>query len=156
MGVYGVTVADVAAEVPGPFPTGFSAATKPTAQQVQRWIDREDARVSLRVRDLTGAEPALTDAAAGSAIDLIIAGVISRILRVVYTGRGVDQLTAALAPYAVVIAASEAELTNLGAQASGTGAAAPRLAMPTGLPARDLIVNDAELDGNESFRWRRF
>ena len=156
MAVYGVTVADIAAELPSLFATGFSAATKPTAAQVLAWIEIADQVIQLHVRDVTGVTPALTDAAAGLAKEFVVNRVIGKIMRAIYAGRAPEQVQSAAAGYYAAAKELYDAITELGSQAAGTGAPSPNVAVPTGLPVRDLIVSDAELDGCDAFRFKRF
>jgi hypothetical protein len=154
--IYGVTVGDIAAELVSVLPAGISAATKPTAAQVQTWIDIADAMIELTVRDVTGTTPAVTDKAVGFAKEYIINYVAARVMRVLYVGRGADQIQAASGGYFASAKALMDAIIALGSQAVGTGDASPRLKVPTGLPVRELIVCDDELDGDNAFRRRRF
>jgi hypothetical protein len=83
---YGVTVTDVAEELPGLFPVGFSPATAPSAAQVASFISTGDTLVTLRVKDATGGVPSASDAAAPLAKRYVINWVLAQVVKIVYAG----------------------------------------------------------------------
>jgi hypothetical protein len=64
--VYGVTPADIAAELPGIFLGGFSVSTKPTDAQVTSLITAADLTVAISVQDASGTLPTAGDRLARS------------------------------------------------------------------------------------------
>lgn len=153
---YGVVPADIAAELPGLFPGGFTVSTKPTSAQVKALITTADTIVTLQVQDVTGGAPASTDRAADLAKRYIIDWVKAQIIRIVYAGNDAAAVAAAASPYDASIKAIGVALEQLGAQSIGTGAAAARVSVPYTTPQRDLLVTDEQLDNDESFRERRY
>jgi hypothetical protein len=152
---YGVVPSDIAQELPGLFPTGFDATTIPTEGAVAGWITTADTIVSLRVTDVTGTNPALSDKAAVLAKRYIVDWVKEQVIRTVYTGNDVNRVEAAAKPFAVSAAALLKSIEDLGAQAVGTGEAAPRTRVASLLPQRDLVVTDSMLEPGSS-RSRNF
>lgn len=146
MDTYGVTPADVAAELPGLFPGGFTVATKPTLAQVTSMITTADTVVGLRVLDITGTNPAAEDKAAVLAKRYIIDWVKAQVLRIVYTGNDPIQVDAAAKPYADLARATLESIELLGEQAAGPGDAAPRIAYSTNPADRELLVTDEQLN----------
>lgn len=156
MDVYGVTAADVAAELPGLFPGGFSASTKPNDAQVESWITTADTIVSMRVQDITGAVPASTDKAAVLAKRYIIEYTKGQVVRAAYAGNDPLQVKAAAEPYEENAADLLDHLQELGAQAAGTGEAASRVIASHTTPQRELLVTTEQLDNDEGYRERRY
>lgn len=154
--VYGVTPADIAAELPGLFPGGFTAATKPTLLQVTAFIITADTIISMKVQDITGAVPAADDKAAVLAKRYIVEWVKAQVIRVVYAGNDPQQVRTAAEPYETNAASTLESLVAMGAQAVGTGEAASRVFTPYTTPQRDLIIRDEQLDDDEAYRERRF
>jgi hypothetical protein len=159
---YLVTAADIAAELPGLFPGGFTTETKPTEDLVESAISTFDTKVTLHVRDATGVEPSPTDVAAPLARDYIKNKVIAKVLRIVYTGNDPAEVERAARPYDELADGVRGEggvweaITLLGLQMVGVGAAANRVLVPSISPTRELIVTDAMLDGDSAYRERRF
>lgn len=144
---YGVTPADVAAELPGLFPGGFTVNTTPTLAKVQEWIDTADLRVTIRVQDVAAAIPLSSDRIAPLAKRAIIDQVISQVLRIIYTANAPQDVQNAIKPYLDSSAAQLASIEILGAQAAGTGEPVNRLRASTpGDLTRDLIVQDVDLN----------
>lgn len=152
---YGVAPSDVAAELKGLFPTGFSGSTNPTDTMVEGWISTADIIVQLRVADITGASPSSSDKAAVLARRYIIDWTKEQVLRTVYAGNDPDRVDAAARPYQVSSKAILSDLETLGAQAAGEGDASPRVRVSSELPDRDLVITDDMLDVG-SFRTRSF
>lgn len=151
---YGVTPADVAAELPGLFPDGFSVGSLPTLAHVQASIDTADAIVTMKVLDVTGVAPQVADKAALLAKEYVIARAVARTLAVVYAGRvGPGEINPAAGYFAAAT-----ELLNgialLGEQATGLGTVAPTIGVAMS-DARELLISDAELDGGVN-RERRY
>jgi hypothetical protein len=153
---YGVTAQNVADELTNLFPGGFTATTTPTYAQVVSAIADADAIVTMKVLDVTGTAPALTDKAAALARRYVIAWVKRWVMSIVYTGNDPERLAQALKPYSDVVTEIWDAILLLGAQAVGTGAAASRVIATSPYPTRDLIVTDAELDGALAYRTRLY
>lgn len=158
MNTYDVAPADVAGELPGLFPGGFSATTAPTSDQVQGFIDAADAIVTLAITDFVGMPPSLTDKAAAMAKRYVIEYTKALVVRVVYAGRVDPSAIGQLAsPYEINAAAMLKALELLGSQAIGTGDASPRVLTSMGsssLPSRDLLIETVDLDPNSGLRGR--
>jgi hypothetical protein len=148
--IYGVVPADVARELSGLFPSGFDELTSPTAAMVEGWISTADTIASLRVTDVTGANPASSDKAAVLAKRYIIEWTKEQVIRSVYAGNDIERVDAAAKPFAASAKALLSELELLGSQAVGTGEASSRVRVSSMLPTRDLIVTDAMLDTGAS------
>jgi hypothetical protein len=143
---YNVAPADIAAELPGLFPGGFSATTTPTDAQVQGFIDMADTIVTLRITDTTGQAPALSDRAAPLAKRFIIETAKGIVVRLVYAGRDPNFIAASAGPYDVMAKTAIDAIGLLGSQAIGTGEAAP---MVSGhMTSRPLIIESWDLDGD--------
>lgn len=158
MDTYGVVHGDVSAELPGLFPGGFGAGTKPTATQVTNLITTADTIVGLRVLDVTGINPAASDKAAVLAKRYIIDWVKAQVLRIVYTGNDPADVTAAAKPYEDAAASVLESIAAMAEQAVGTGEAAPRVAVsgvstvPT--VTREMVIDDTDLDRGSGLRSR--
>lgn len=153
---YGVVPADIAAELPGLYPGGFAATTKPTDSQVETWITTADAVVTMKVQDVTGAVPSIDDKAAVVAKRHIVEWVKGQVVRAAYVGNDPLSVKAAAEPYEKAAKDMLDALDALGSQATGTGAAASRVLLPTSAPDRDLLINSADIDGDDGYRERRF
>lgn len=146
---YGVTPADIAAELSGLYPDGFGAGTKPTAAKVQEYIDVADLEVSIAIGNSAGAPPATDDRVAPLARQVIINRVVARVMRVVYTGNTPAEVAQLLAPYVEGAKGALQALIDLRTQAVGTGETAPLVTVGE-TPDRDLIVQDADLQPGSS------
>ena len=153
---YGVTPADVSAELKGLYPLGFSAATVPTDAQVTEWISTADDIVRLHLIDETGQVPAVSDAAARLAKTFIKEWVKAQVIRNAYAGQDPTSVETAAKPYADNAKTILGELDEMGSQAVGTGAESPQIAVAYTLPDRDLIVTDDELDNCDAYRTRKY
>jgi hypothetical protein len=151
---YAVSVAQVAAKLPGLFPAGFTTATHPTAAEVSEIVSTADTIVTLRVQDATGGVPLSTDKAAPVAVQFILNWVIAEVLKVVYAGNDPERLAAIVKPYLDMVTAYGLAIDGLGAQAIGTGESAPRVLAGPALPTRDLLITDADLDACSGLRGR--
>jgi hypothetical protein len=155
---YGVVAADVAAELPGVFPDGFTVATKPTLAQVTSLITTADTVVGLRVLDSTGRAPAVSDKAAVLAKRYILEWVKAQVLRIAYVGNAPADVANAVDPYDKSAAALLTSIDSLGEQAVGTGEAAPRVHVSSTstvpVVSRDMVINDTDLDAGSSLRGR--
>jgi hypothetical protein len=148
---YGVTPADIAAELPGLFPGGFTVVTVPSLSAVASYIATADTIITLQVIDATGGIPALTDRAAPLARQFIIEWVKGKVIRTVYTGNDPSMLTQAIAPYVQMTAELATAIELMGSQATGTGDAAPRTSVAYVVPDRELIVQDDTLGYSSSY-----
>jgi hypothetical protein len=143
---YLVTPADVAAELPGLFPGGFTATSLPSDVQVAALIAAADATVTMRITDDVGSSPATSDKAAGFAKRYIIDWVKAQVIRIVYAGRDPFQIDAAASPYDRLSAQTLLVIDALGAQAVGTGEASSRVLTSSTTPSRDLLLTDDDFD----------
>lgn len=106
---FGVTPDLIAAELPGIFPDGFTATSIPSDAQVASMITTADTIVALRVTAVTGDDPVEDDPANAIAVRYIIEWVKSLVLRIAYSGRGIDVAAAAAKPYSDLAAQLLAE-----------------------------------------------
>ena len=148
---YGLTPADVAAELPGLYPGGFSAGTVPTATKVQEWLDTADLRVTIRVQDVAGLLPISSDRVAPLAKRAILDKVIAQVLRAVYTGNAPSDIADATRPYEESARAQLDDIAYLGAQAAGAGTPVVRIrtsqdALGSFTADRDLIIQNEDLN----------
>lgn len=155
-GVYDVSAADIAAELPGLFPGGFSASTKPSDTAVESLIVTADTIIQLKVQDVTGVVPANTDKAAVLAREFVKNWVIAHVMRIVYAGNDPVAVRQAAEAYTANAIAIDATIVALGAQAAGSGEAASRVEVPYTTPQRGLLVTSEQLDSDEGYRERRY
>jgi hypothetical protein len=141
---YDVAPADVAAELPGLYPGGFTATSIPTSAQVQGFIDNADTIVTLAVLDSTGQPPSNTDRAATLAKRYIIETVKAMVIRTIYVGRDPAYIAAVAGPYDVMAKANMDAIALMGAQAVGTGEASPLIVGH--ITSRDLVLESWDLD----------
>ncbi|HVX39610.1 MAG TPA: hypothetical protein VHB25_08555 [Gemmatimonadaceae bacterium] len=156
MDTYGVVAADVAAELPGLFPGGFTVSTVPTLAQVTSAIATADTIVTLHVQNAAGQAPSIQDRAAPVAKRFIVDWVKAQVIRIVYAAQDPAQVAAAAKPYADLAQEAKDAITAMGAQAEGLGEASPRIQVPYTTAPRDLVVGDRDLDPCTPFRERRF
>jgi hypothetical protein len=142
--VYGVTPADIAAELPGLFAGGFSVSTVPTLAQVTSFITAADLAVAIAVEDASGSTPTAGDRLAPLAKRVIIDRVKAQVIRVVYTGNAPADVEAAAQPYEMLARDALKALVTLDTQAAGTGEA-PNRVLSSATPTRDLLVTDEDL-----------
>jgi hypothetical protein len=145
--VYGVTPADVAAELPGMYPNGFTVATKPTLATVTTLISEADAIVSLRVQKATGeaaADPAARSAAL--ARRFIKSWVKAEVVRIAYAGNDPRDVAGVAAPFDAAASFTIEEIDALGEQAQDAGGVATsRVRGVDGSEVRDLLISDETL-----------
>jgi hypothetical protein len=153
-GTYGVTAADVAAELPGLFVVGFTQATKPSEAMITAWIGDADAFIDTVVTQVVAVNADLADAAARLARRYVLNDVIARVYRAVYAGKAspadIAALTASVDGKTILgqlqaLATSEiaAQLAKLEESALG----GPKIGVSTtGLPTRALLISDDDLD----------
>jgi hypothetical protein len=153
---YGVTPADVASELKGLYPTGFSTTTVPTLAQVTEWISTADDIVRLHLIDETGTLPAASDSAARLAKTYIREWVKAQVIRAAYAGNDSTAIDAASRPYADLAKQVLKELDDMGSQAVGPGSASPGVGVAYTVPNRELAVTDDELDMDDNFRTRKY
>lgn len=154
---YEVLPKDVAAELPGIFPAGFTATSMPSESQVASAISTADTLITLQVEDLVGQAPDVSDRAAPLAVRYIVEWVKAWVIRVAYAGRDPAQVNAVASPYDVLAKQMWDALIALGAQAEGTGESSPRVMTSVdgvALPVRDLVVDTIDLDARSGFRGR--
>jgi hypothetical protein len=145
--IYGVTPADVAAELPGLYPNGFTAATKPTLATVTTLISEADAIASLRVQKATGegvADPAAKSAALAKRF--IKSWVKAEVTRIAYAGNSPRDVQEAAAPYEKTADFTILEIDALGEQAQdASGVPTSRVRGIDGSQVRDLLISDETL-----------
>lgn len=147
---YGVVAADVAAELPGIYPGGFVANTKPTLAQVTSAITTADTIIALHVQNVVGQPPQVTDVSAPIAKRFIIEWVKAQVIRIAYAGQDPLQVAAAAKPYADLAQEMRDAITAMGSQAEGTtGESSPRIQVST--ECRPSVVTDRDLD--PCFQW---
>jgi hypothetical protein len=154
---YTVTPADVAAELAGLFPGGFTTTSVPTDAQVADMINAADTYVTLRITDSVGTAPNVADKAASLAKRYIIESAKAQVIRVVYLGRDPFAVSQAASPYEAVAKLQLESIDLLGSQAIGTGEASPRVVTSMGassFPSRDLLVDTIDLDAGSGLRGR--
>lgn len=142
---YGVTAADIAAELPGLFPGGFTTTTKPTLAQVTSYITAADLWVSLSIQNASGSVPAASDRLAPLAKRVIVERVKGQVIRDVYTGNDIERVNAAAAPFERAARESLKAITDLQTQATGVGDPPNRVVSSSTTPTRDLMVLDEDL-----------
>jgi hypothetical protein len=142
---YGVTPADVAAELVGLYPAGFAVDTNPPLAAVSAWISVEDLRVSVAVQNSAGQLPAGDDRLAELARVIVIERVIARVLRRLYQGNAPTDVTAASQPHDQIAADTLKEIILLGEQAVGVGEPVSKVTTSDPIPTRPLLVQDCEL-----------
>lgn len=152
---YGVTAAEIASELKGLYPSGFSATTVPTLAQVTEWISTADDIVRLHVVDVSGASPASTDSAARLAKTYIKEWVKAQVIRTAYAGNDSAAIDQASRPYSDTAKLVLKAIDDMGSQAAGAGAASSRVSVSSMLPDRELIITDDMLD-IDSARTRAF
>lgn len=154
MNTYDIAPADVAAELPGLFPGGFTATSTPTDAKVQELIDEADTIVTLRITDDVGQSPALSDKAAAIAKRFIVNYVKAEVIRLIYIGRDPAYVTSIAQPFIDSAARLLEYIDALGTQAIGTGESSP--AVTGHMTARPLVVESWDLDGQHgcSAYWR--
>jgi hypothetical protein len=143
---YGVTPADVAAELPGIFPGGFSASTTPTAAQVAAFIATADLVISIAVQDVAGVAPQASDRAALLARQFIIEAVKARVIRIVYAGNDPERVAAAARPYMDNATEIRTAIEALRTQAAGIGEPAAKVQVPYTTDPRALVLGSDQLD----------
>src|SRR6476646_8530720 len=119
--VYGVVADDIASELKGLFPSGFDVDTSPTEVMVTDWISVADVIVNLRIVDITGGVPALSDAAAPLAQLFIKKWVEAQVIRVVYVRQDPVALATAVKGYSDIADTVLLSLDQMGAQLVGVG-----------------------------------
>jgi hypothetical protein len=152
---YGVTLAEVAAVMPGLFREGFTASTKPSQLVVQGWINAADARVQLLVQRLAGVAPESSDTAALFAKQHIIMWTCAMVMRALYAGNAPGQVAEAANQFALPAAEFLTQLEALGAQTAGSGEVPNRVRGVDGSLLRELLITDDDL-GFGAARSRRF
>lgn len=151
-GLYGVTAADVAAEMPALFPidathpNGFSAATRPTQAKVDEWITAADAIAELKVVASSGAAADPAAKAAPIVKAFIREYVKAQVIRAVYAGNDPRDVDEAARAFEQERDRLRGDLSDLGSQLEGVVASSvPRV---RGRVAdRELLVGDAQLGG---------
>lgn len=143
MNTYDVTPADVAAELPGMFPGGFTATSIPTSSKVQELIDEADTVVTLRITDSVGQSPTLSDAAAKIAKRFITNYVKAEVVRLAYVGRDPNLVLSASQPYVDSATRLLQYITDMGAQVIGAGDSAP--GVMGHMTSRALMIESRDL-----------
>jgi hypothetical protein len=142
---YGVTPADVAAEMKNLFPAGFAASTTPTLAQVQSFIAVADLAVSIAVEVASAVAPQASDRIALLAKNVIVNRAAARVLRVVYMGNAPSEVAALVAGYDDAAKVALDGITALGTQAAGAGTPEVHVLTSSPMPDRDLLICDSDL-----------
>lgn len=149
-GLYGVSAADVAAEIPALFPVdathpnGFSATTKPTQAKVEEWITAADAMAELRVVSASGQAADVNAKAAPLIRQYIRNYVLAQVMRAIYAGQDPADIDDAARPYEIERDRIYDDLQLLGSQLEGP--AAVSIARVRGkISDRELLVRDADI-----------
>lgn len=149
-GLYGVSAADVAAEMPalfpidGTHPNGFSATTKPTEAKVNDWILAADALAELRVVNASG-QAADPNAKAAPLIKQYIREYTkAQVIRAVYAGQDPDDVDNAARSFEAERDRIYDDLGLMGSQLEGVAAVA--IARVRGkVSDRELLVRDSDI-----------
>jgi hypothetical protein len=141
--IYGVTPQDIADELPGVYPAGFSVATKPPLAKVTSLISTADAIAALRVTKATDAPPSA--AAAGAVVPrrFIIAWTAAKVLRIRYTGNPPAEVDAAARPFEVDAKDTLDAIDMMGEQGQDTGT--PFIHVRGAVGDREMLISDATL-----------
>lgn len=145
---YSVEHDDVANELPGLFPDGFDAESRPSAGDVTGWIAAADVIATLYVRRAAAKVPAASDQGAPLAALYIKAFAKAEVMRVVYAGRDSREIDGAAKPYQDICATLLEQIDMLGTQMAGDGAPISRVKADLTSKPRALTVCDAQLDGS--------
>jgi hypothetical protein len=158
---YGVSAADIAAELPSLFSVGFTQATKPTAATVEAWITDADTFIDTVVAAVTAVVPEYTETASRLAKRYILDEVVVRVYRAVYAGKAAPADIAALVKDlgGATILKQIQELPALAASLTAAAtealeASQPAVAVPYITAPRDLLIDDTDLDPHSGFRGR--
>lgn len=148
-GLYGVSAADIAAEMPALFPVtvanpnGFGATTKPSEAKVNEWITAADVIAQLRVEASSGAPADPAAKAAPLAKQYIREYVKAQVIRTVYAGQDPRDVDEAAAAFESDRDRLYDDLGKLGSQLEGQG---PSVARVRGkVSDRELLIGDAQL-----------
>jgi hypothetical protein len=149
-GLYGVSAADVAAEIPalfpidGAHPNGFSAATKPTQAKVEDWILAADALAELKVVSASGQAADPNAKAAPLVKQYIRDYTLAQVMRAIYAGQDPGDIDDAARPYEAERDRIYDDLQLLGSQLEGPAAVSvPRVRGK--VSDRELLIGDAEI-----------
>lgn len=144
---YSVEYDDVANELPGMFPDGFDAESRPSAGDVSGWIAAADVIATLYVRRAAAAVPAAEDQGAPLAELYIKAFAKAQVVRAVYMGRDPDAADKAASQYENTCTKLLEQIEMLGVQVTGTNTEPrSRVKADTTSTLRELAVTDAHLD----------
>lgn len=155
--VYGVLPSDVASELLGLFPVGFTQAGKPSLALVTTWISDADAYIDTVVRQVTAVNADLSEPASRLARRWIISDVTNRIREAATNLSAADlvalrQTSPATALLAQINGLATSEIAADMAALAEAQLAGPRLAIaPSGLPTRSLLIDDDDLDAGPLF-----
>lgn len=156
-GYFGVTAADVAAELPGIAPAGgFTASTRPTLADVDRWITRADTRATLAVQRSTGTLPLATDAGYPLGKDYVTEWAKGKVKRAIFEGRRSQDVRAATDYHFIEAKDTLKEIEELGVQITGAIAEGvpSRVRGVTPSPSRQMLVGDEDLNTGTSRKSR--
>jgi hypothetical protein len=148
---FGVTPASIAAELPGLFPGGFTATTKPALDEVTSLITSAAAMAVLKLKAASD-KVVIDDEAAGVVVErYVIERVKGQVVRMAYVGRDPAAVDAAARPYDD--ASVDAMATLIALVEKQTDDVLPRVRGIDGTCQRDLVINDDDLGGRG--RWPR-
>jgi hypothetical protein len=147
--LYGITPADIAAELPGLFPNGFSAGTRPKDTDVAKLITTADTIARLRIAKATQVAANAVDPTAMSAEvakRFIKDWVEAKIVRIVYTGQAPRDVDLAAKSYEDARELGLETIDELGEQAQDpAGTPVDRVRGTDGSLTRDLLISDETL-----------
>lgn len=156
-GVYGVEPADVAAELPGLFPVGFTQVTPVKLAQVTTWINDADTYIDTVVSDVVTQAPGLADTASQLAKRYIIDEVILRVYRANYAGKVspavLVDLTEGLGG-AGILERLQVLLTAALAVEASAALLESRVLVSYEEAPRSLVVDTTDLDPDSGYRGR--
>lgn len=157
---FGVTHADVGAQVPALFPLGFDDTSKPTRGLVQQWISTADTIATMAITAAAREIPADDSPAAGIARQYVINYTLSYVMRALYAGQDPLAVKTAADQFGAPAADLLAQLEAFATLDAGSGSLPPsRFRGPTDLlgavPQRELLIQDTQLDGS-AFREKKY
>jgi hypothetical protein len=152
--VYGVSAADIAAEVPGLFQFGFTQVTKPNLTTVTSWISDADAYIDGVVVDATTKAPEIADRIAQLPRRYIIDTVLVRIYRAAFAGRNPADIAALVDGFNPGAIVEQITALVIEAVALETLAESRTVSVPYTTASRDLLIDTPDLDPNSGLRGR--
>jgi hypothetical protein len=151
VGVYGVSAADIAAELLTLFPVGFTQAQRPSLATVEGWIADADAYVDTVVMQVVAVNEDLTDAATRLARRWVISDVKDRVREAATNLSAADivalrQTSAAKTILDQLMGLATSEIAAELAKLKEAQLESPRVGMNPTTAQRPLLVDDCDLD----------